>query len=87
MKRSKKWRTARVPRRLARERWDAAIRETVNELLHAGIAIQTRPGPLHWLSRGSSLTPASADDSITGAGRVVLPEKAIEDENANDRPL
>lgn len=101
MKRSRKWRTAPPTRQQKRQRayalfaefmafnfgpdedwwrkWEAAEEREVK---------RTRALWDHWLGKSPSLTPASADDSINGTGRVVLPEKAIEDAcNPNDRAL
>lgn len=86
MKRSKKWRTAPETRSQKRARY----RAWVDTLLRAdleGFAWSLPQKPQHWLSDAGLLTLATADDSIDGTGRVVLPEKAIEDVNANDRPL
>lgn len=86
MKRSKKWRTAPMTRQQKKVRFRAWVRTWLQEMPYVPTWPLPRQ-PQHWISDAGRLTPATADDSIDGTGRVVLPEKAIEDVNANDRPL
>lgn len=86
MKRSKKWRTAPMTRSQKRARYRAWVDTLWRGDLEGFVWVPPHQ-PRHWISDAGRLTPASADDSIDGTGRVVLPEKAIEDVNANDRPL
>lgn len=96
MKRSKKWRTAPLTREQKRARFAASILDFMQHVdgghpfwreMKAWVDRYNESLPAWGHMLGTNLTARSADDSIDGTGRVVLPEKAIEHEDADSRSL